>query len=218
MRARSAPPSLASDYNGSGIPPALDSKLTERFGPVRTARAKLGRVASQKTEFEPDDMKLPEQHRRTRVNPTRIWTTKVAQGNGLAPAVKIMSQKSGGPLEGSLADHIDLQALKRGELAYKWTLSANGTLFIGETKPIDPATGKRSKQGHPTLVGGRVISEARFGGVLHYDVEAAQVVIDNDSGRFSEHSDLTPEHLDNVAQLFKEAGLEVGTCWKNMCK
>jgi len=61
-----------------------------------------------------------------------------------------------------------------------------------------------------------VIPEARLGGVLSYDPHSMQFTIDNDSGRFSEHADLTPKHLKNVALLFKEAGLEVSARWKNM--
>lgn len=72
--------------------------------------------------------------------------------------------------------------------------------------------------GHTTLVGGRVVPEARFGGVLRYDTTSQQLIIDNDSGRFSEHGDLTLDHLKNVVQLFNEAGLEVRPVWKNMVR
>jgi hypothetical protein len=214
--ARSAPPALARDSENNEIPQKLDAFLTERYGSIHPARAKLGRLAIQNTEFDPADVAKPKNLRRTRVNPTRLRIAKTAEKRGQPPTVRIASQTSNGFLEGSLAEHIDLDALRNGEVPYKWTLSSNGTLFVGESNPVDPQKGVRRKMGHPTLVGGMIRPEARFGGILRYDKDNDEFVIDNDSGRFSEHEELTPEHLANVAALFKEAGLEVGTRWKKM--
>jgi len=216
-RSTSAPSQLAAVSIGNGI---CDRRLTELYGPIWRARAKEGRLAVQKTEFDPEDSQKPEKERRARVNPTRIWMTKTAADIGMPQVVRINSQAAvklaTRPPASRLADHLDLEALKRSEVAYKWNVSANGTLIVGESKPVDPETGQRTKQGHTTLVGGQVIPEARFGGVLGYDPHSEQFIIDNDSGRFSEHGDLTPKHLENVALLFTEAGLKVSPRWKNM--
>ncbi|HET9644882.1 MAG TPA: hypothetical protein VFP68_16345 [Burkholderiaceae bacterium] len=207
---------LVPDSEDGAIPPKLDASLTERYGSIRAARTKPGRLAIQKTEFDPADAAKPEHQRRTRLNPTRLRIAKVAGERGQPPTVRISGQTSNGPLKGTLAEHVDLAALRNGSVPYKWTLSSNGTLFVGEAKPVDPETGVRVKMGHPTLVGGMIQSQARFGGVLSYDKDNDEFIIDNDSGRFSEHAELTPENLSNVAVLFKEAGLEVRTRWKKM--
>lgn len=126
-----------------------------------------------------------------------------------------MILRGGGDLS-SLVDCLDLDALERGQVFYKWDISTNGGLVVGESVPVDSCTGQRVKQGHVTLVGGLPVPRARIGGVLRYNQQAKQFVIDNDSGRFSEHPDFQPQHLNNVAKLFKEAGLHVVTEWKDM--
>jgi len=232
-RSHSAPRRLASELNGKGIPEEIDKRLTALYGPTRPARAKAGKLPVQETEFDPADAHKPEHERRARVNPTRAWVTKTAAGPGMAHEVKIHSQAAmeagAPPPAGSLLEHLDLEALRRGKVSYKWNVTNNGTLVVGESKPAVPDAGaegsdagekkpRRIKMGHTTLVGGRPVPEARFGGVLRYDAEARKLVIDNDSGRFSEHADLTPEHLANVALLFAEAGLQVSPEWKDMVR
>jgi len=162
-RSPSAPPRLAVNYKGNGIPEEIDKRLTALYGPSRPARAKEGQLAIQKTEFEPEDSQRSEKDRRTRVNPTRVWMTKAVEVNHAGesqrtPVVRIHSQSAtksaARPPESKLTCHLDLAALQRGDVAYKWDVSANGTLIVGESKPVDPETGLRTKQGHPTLVGG----------------------------------------------------------------
>lgn len=59
----------------------------------------------------------------------------------------------------------------------------------------------------------RLIPEARLSGTLYYDPNG-ELCIDNDSGRFSEYADRTPQHLDNVAKLFQSYGVPVTPQWK----
>ncbi len=59
----------------------------------------------------------------------------------------------------------------------------------------------------------RLIPEARLSGTLYYDPNGA-LCIDNDSGRFSEYADRTPQHLANVAKLFESYGVTVTPQWK----
>ncbi|MCT8272452.1 XopV/AopV family type III secretion system effector [Xanthomonas translucens] len=132
-----------------------------------------------------------------------------------------------------LAQCLNLDALRKRSLEYKWNISRNGSLIVGETHPNHTFTGDMKEkpvrkaaqpfaQGHVTLVGGqqwnspwernRFIPESRICGRLYYD-EKDRLCIDNDSGRFSEYADRTPSHLANVAALFQELGLHVETEW-----
>ncbi|QDI05728.1 XopV/AopV family type III secretion system effector [Xanthomonas cerealis] len=132
-----------------------------------------------------------------------------------------------------LAQCLNLDALSKRSLEYKWNISRNGSLIVGETHPNHPLTGDMTDkevrkaaqpfaQGHVTLVGGqqwntpwesnRFLPESRICGRLYYD-ENDRLCIDNDSGRFSEYADRTRSHLANVAALFQELGLHVETQW-----
>nr|WP_284567165.1 XopV/AopV family type III secretion system effector [Xanthomonas translucens] len=132
-----------------------------------------------------------------------------------------------------LAQCLNLEALRKRQVEYKWNISRNGSLIVGETHPNHPLTGDMKDkavrkaeqlyaQGHVTLVGGqpwntpwernRFLPESRICGRLYYD-EKDRLCIDNDSGRFSEYADRTPSHLANVAALFQELGLHVETEW-----
>ncbi|KLD77194.1 hypothetical protein Y886_17045 [Xanthomonas hyacinthi DSM 19077] len=132
-----------------------------------------------------------------------------------------------------LAQCLNLDALRERRVEYKWNITGNGSLIIGESHPNHELTGdmknkqvrKRAQpfaQGHVTLVGGqqwntpwesnRILPESRICGTLYYD-EDKKLCIDNDSGRFSEYADRTTSQLANVAALFGELGLEVETAW-----
>ncbi|RBA99661.1 type III secretion system effector protein [Xanthomonas oryzae pv. oryzae] len=134
-----------------------------------------------------------------------------------------------------LAQRLRLDDLRDKKVEYKWNIASNGSLVIGEGHPgvvlDEPMTSKSARkkkqpyaQGHVTLVGGqpwnktpwqenRLIPEARLSGTLYYDPNGA-LCIDNDSGRFSEYADRTPQHLANVAKLFESYGVTVTPQWK----
>jgi hypothetical protein len=202
---------------GAVQPRSRDQVLSEQYGPSRPARSKPGRLAVQDTEFHPEDMQKLPLMRRANVNPTRIrvFQAQAPHGEKRIQCSKPTSQEPGF-VSSCLLELLDLDGLKSGQVGYKWNISTNGDLWVGESAPIDLGSGRRMKQGHVTLVGGLPVPRARIGGVLRYDQQAKQFVIDNDSGRFSEHPDLTPQHLNNVAKLFKKAGLNVQTEWKDM--
>lgn len=103
---------------------------------------------------------------------------------------------------------VDLEALKRGEKTYNWTVSRLGRLFIGEAEPagVDPQTGQERYRGHVTLVGG---GPARISGELLFNADTGKFVVSNRSGRYSRYEDRTEAQLLEVAKLFTRAGLEV---------
>lgn len=207
---------------GVSLPNSRDDALSKAFGPARQARNKPGRLAVQDTEFHPDDMHKAPHLRRANVNPTRVSMVKELGSNGELQ-VKFRRQTSEKscqlpPVSPSLLDQLDIEGLKKGTVGYKWNISMNGVLWVGESAPVDATTGQRVKQGHVTLVGGMSVPRSRISGLLRYDQGRNLFVIDNDSGRFSEHSDLTIQHLKNVAELFAQAGLSVSVEWKDMCK
>lgn len=202
---------------GEVLPEGHDRALSEQYGPSRPARSKPGRLPVQDTEFHPEDLQKQPSMRRANVNPTRVRVALEQDMNGEKRIqCRRLAAQEQGSLSYSLLEHLDLEGLKSGKVGYKWNISTNGVLWVGESAPFHPNGGQRVKQGHVTLVGGLPVPRARIGGVLRYDRQAKQFVIDNDSGRFSEHPDLKPQHLDNVAKLFKEAGLHVDTDWKDM--
>ncbi|HET9645674.1 MAG TPA: type III effector protein [Burkholderiaceae bacterium] len=103
---------------------------------------------------------------------------------------------------------VDLEAVKRGEKIYNWTVSGLGRLFIGEAEPagVDPQTGQERYRGHPMLVGG---GPARISGELLFNADTGKFVVSNRSGRYSRYEDRTEAQLLQVANLFTLAGLEV---------
>ncbi|UXA51849.1 type III secretion system effector protein [Xanthomonas prunicola] len=142
---------------------------------------------------------------------------------------------TGVPSSTPLAQRLRLDDLRDKKVEYKWNIASNGSLVIGEVHPgvvlDEPMTNKDARkkkqpyaQGHVTLVGGqpwnktpwqenRLLPEARLGGTLYYNPDG-ELCIDNDSGRFSEYADRTPQHLENVAKLFQHYGLPVTPEWK----
>ncbi|CBJ36020.1 XopV/AopV family type III secretion system effector [Ralstonia solanacearum] len=182
--------------------------LTEKYGSAQPARGKHGRSAIQRDERD----KLPQGGWRTRVNPTRILVTS----RGIRTQADIdcgISEYT----SRSLRDLIDVDRLaeKPGEFKYKWDMSRNGTLIIGNIQVQKPDGHGVLHLGHPTLVGGRRIPEARISGMLYAD-EAGRLIIDNDSGRFSEYNDRSKAQLEEVAALFKDNGLAVAVNWVDM--
>ncbi len=171
---------------------------------------------------------LPNGQWRTYVNPTRILVTP----SGIRTQAELLgtqttnrlsgkTDKTGaatrnhrGPVRG-LSEYLQIDKLKKQEVMYKWDISKNGTLVIGEVLVNMKSTGaderKKVKLGHTTLVGGREIPEARISGMLF--AEGDNLMINNDSGRFSEYEDRKPGHLDAVERLFEKNGLPVQTRW-----
>ncbi|EFF47481.1 type III secretion system effector protein [Xanthomonas citri pv. aurantifolii str. ICPB 10535] len=143
--------------------------------------------------------------------------------------------ETGAPSVAPLAQRLRLDDLRDRKVEYKWDIAGNGSLVIGEGHPgvvlDEPMTSKDARkkkqpyaQGHVTLVGGqpwnktpwqenRLIPEARLSGTLYYNT-GGELCIDNDSGRFSEYADRAPQHLENVAKLFRHCGLPVTPQWK----
>ncbi|MFE8646535.1 XopV/AopV family type III secretion system effector [Sphingomonas sp. NCPPB 2930] len=132
-----------------------------------------------------------------------------------------------------LAQRLRLDDLRDKKVEYKWNIAKNGSLVIGEVHPgvalDEPMTTKQARkkkqpfaQGHVTLIGGqpwqqpwqsnRLVPEARICGTLYYD-DRGELSIDNDSGRFSEYADRTPQHLAQVAEIFRQYGLPVKEDW-----
>lgn len=102
---------------------------------------------------------------------------------------------------------VDLEALKRGEKKYMWTVSALGRLIIGEELHAgeDPITGQQLTLGHATLVGG---GAARISGELRYSAEIGKFIVSNRSGRYSRYEDRTIRALDEVVAMFAEMGID----------
>ncbi|ENZ96095.1 hypothetical protein O1K_05602 [Xanthomonas fragariae LMG 25863] len=132
-----------------------------------------------------------------------------------------------------LAQRLRLGDLRKKRVEYKWNITNNYSLVIGEVHPgvplDEPMTTKPARkkkqpfaQGHVTLVGGqtwqepwqsnRQIPESRICGTLYYNKDG-KLCINNDSGRFSEYEDRTLEHLEMVASIFKKYGVEVEVEW-----
>ncbi len=171
---------------------------------------------------------LPNWDWRTYVNPTRILVTPSVirtqadlHGTPITDSLSGQTDKPGAVARNhnspfhSLSEYLQIDKLRKNEVMYKWDISKNGTLVIGEVLVNMKFTGadesKKVKLGHTTLVGGRKIPEARISGMLF--TEGDNLMIDNDSGRFSEYEDRKPRHLDAVARLFEKNGLPVQTRW-----
>ena len=111
----------------------------------------------------------------------------------------------------NLADLLDLEALKRGEKKYAWTISKSGRLIIAEEKKMDNDPLKTL--GHPTLVGG---GRARIAGELRWNPPNPKnpssegvFYIVGISGRYSFYRDRKQEQLLGAAELFRQAGLAI---------
>ncbi|MDO3573834.1 XopV/AopV family type III secretion system effector [Ralstonia pseudosolanacearum] len=186
--------------------------LTEKYGSRQPARAKSGKKAIQPDERE----KLPDGWWRTRVNPTRILVTSTGiQTQADIEHCGLTKDAQAEPR--SLDQLIDVARLRNEprKFQYKWDMSANGTFIIGNIHVQKPDGKGVHHLGHPTLVGGRRIPEARISGMLYAD-ETGRLIINNDSGRFSEYPDRDPSQLEAVAAFLKQHGLIVEVEWIDM--
>ena len=100
-----------------------------------------------------------------------------------------------------------------------WAVRQDGSIWLAFEELVDPSRGAIGtvfvpdmqvppgvdKLGHPALVEGK---EARIAGELYLDEGHWQ--INNKSGRFGFLSDRSIFHLENVAAMFNQYGLEVG--------
>jgi len=182
-----------------------EDSLTRQFSSSQPARGKV-KDNERRSPIQADEKQpLKNGDWQTRVNPTRLRVTKD----------RIISN-DGTPLTSDLSRHLPIDKILTGEVSIKWGISKNGTLFIGQTK-VPNAEGNESgkshlKLGHPTLVGGMKIPEARISGMLYANSDG-KLAINNDSGRFSEYEDRKPAHLTSVAEIFKNHNLPVETEW-----
>jgi hypothetical protein len=100
-------------------------------------------------------------------------------------------------------------------LRYNWLVSEDGRVlaapeqFVVENNvPLTTPDGYPLRMGHPTLIDG---GRARIAGELFY-VEGRGWVLNNISGRYSLlKADMRPDHLENVASVFRQAGLMIVT-------
>jgi len=92
---------------------------------------------------------------------------------------------------------------------YIFLLDREGRLIIGEEVPVGRLPdGRPARLGHPTLSGG---DPARIGGEIRFDPQTNRPVINNLSGRYSNHPDRGAAQLEAAAQRFREAGVDVDT-------
>lgn len=217
---------LARTLSGAGLlestPVAFDpdkyltqhgKTLAEKYGSRQPARGKAKRSPIQPDEKE----KLPHGGWCTRVNPTRILVKPTGIKTQADIACVDLAKRTSAASR-SLPELIDVARLVRepGGFKYKWNMSVNGTLIIGNIHVPKPDGNGVYQLGHPTLVGGaRRIPEARISGTLYAD-KAGNLIIDNDSGRFSEYEDRSKEQLDEVAALFRKNKLPVQANWVDM--
>ncbi|QOK99835.1 type III effector protein (plasmid) [Ralstonia pseudosolanacearum] len=187
--------------------------LTEKYGSRQPARAKSGKKAIQPDERE----KLPGKGLwRTRVNPTRILVTPT--GIKTQADLEHPGQTSGAQMASrSLREMIDVERLVRepGKFQYKWDISGNGTFIIGAMHVQKPDGKGVHHLGHPTLVGGSKIPQARISGMLYADA-TGRLILNNDSGRFSEYADREKPQLEAVAAFLEQLGLTVEVEWIDM--
>ncbi|NES97427.1 MAG: hypothetical protein F6K32_19840 [Desertifilum sp. SIO1I2] len=116
-------------------------------------------------------------------------------------------------VNGTTIKNPELQILEPGQQAlplkkgkkYIWAVDESGNLRIGEEVEVGPG----QKLGHPTLVDG---GKARVAGEIKFNEVTKQWRINDSSGRYSRGRSprQRTEILNNVQQLFRDAGLNVG--------
>jgi hypothetical protein len=194
MRVRST--SLPPRINGASRVPLSDlignepaAELDTKFGSLQPPRSKNGGIHSWERTVDG----RPMEHNRRVILP---------ESKNLALDAQIEQIRGA----------VDLEALRRGEKKYVWTVGALGRVFIGEELPagIDPVTGKSRHAGHPLLVGG---GPARISGELTYDVASDALIVNNKSGRYSRYEDRNTDHLANALSIiscaFSRSGMQV---------
>lgn len=135
----------------------------------------------------------------------------------------------GVPSDDDLLKMQQVRASVQGGRPHKWMIDTQGALVLGPTKvtgeewpPARSGLRRANSLGHVTLVGGTAAPPGRIGGVCyHKRPEGSQgddgpLVIDNDSGRYSEFPHLEPRHLENVAHRFEQLGCAVVPEWIDM--
>ena len=121
---------------------------------------------------------------------------------------------------GNLPALLDLEKLKTGEKKYIWTVGKLGRIIISEEHLVKNKnkniTEPPSYIGHPAQLGG---GRARISGELTFINDSnnplfGKFVINNASGRYSKFVDRNKGELENVAKLFRKAGLDVEIKYK----
>ena len=118
--------------------------------------------------------------------------------------------------------------LKTGEKRYIWTVGKYNRLIISEERDSEKYSAKDNAKdstearyiGHPAQVGG---GRARISGELKYisdpdDKLFGKFVINNASGRYGKFVDRNKGQMENVAELFRKAGLDVEIKYKQRDK
>ena len=223
-----------------------NTMLSDLYGSTQPARSKSilqDGLPTQRSPVQKQEIERTDDGLHVKINPTRLFVSTAMMRSSRADprkqqhlAVSIRSQEeylSAAPLDTApLTQRINLQRLKEKKIVYKWNISTNGMLIIGESHPgvtfKEHQTPQERKKlqpfalGHVTLVGGqkwnepwektKILPMSRISGTLFCD-ENGDFCIDNDSGRFSEYEDKRPSHLYNVAAIFSHHGLPVKTRW-----
>jgi len=129
---------------------------------------------------------------------------------------------------GNLPALLDLEKLKTGEKRYIWTVGKLGRLIISEERSSEKHLARNNAKdhtepqyiGHPAQLGG---GRGRISGELKYtsdpnDPLSGKFLINNASGRYSKFVDRNKEKMENVAELFRKAGLDVEIQYKQRDK
>ena len=185
----------------SSVPPP--GYLDNLYGPPRSPRAKPGQSAIQ-------------------------WQEKAADGTAFVHPRR--SKFRWGPPTG--ADKLMMQqalASVQSGRHHKWMIDSEGALVVGPTKvteeewpPAKSTLPRANSLGHVTLIGGSKAPQGRIGGEWYQEEpedgagKKGGLVIDNNSGRYSEYTHLEPRHLENVADRFKQLECPVTTRWIDM--
>lgn len=182
----------------SSAPPV--SCLDDLYGGLRRPRAKPGQSAVQWQELAKDGTAV--------VHPRR---SVFALGPPSKEDMQKMQEARQSVLEGR---------------RFKWIVDIEGALVIGPATVTPeewaPAgSGKRRAEylGHPTLIGGSSEPLGCIAGEWYLETlpdREARLVIDNNSGRYSEFTHLKPHHLEHVADRFRQLGCPVEHQWIDM--
>lgn len=135
----------------------------------------------------------------------------------------------GMPSDDDLLKMQQVRASIQGGRPHKWMIDSQGALVMGPSKvteeewpPAKSGLRRADSLGHVTLVGGTAAPLGRIGGVCYHKRPQGgpggdgRLVIDNDSGRYSEFPHLQPRHLQNVARRFGQLGCAVVPEWIDM--
>jgi len=130
------------------------------------------------------------------------------------------------------ADKLKMQqasAAVQGGRRHKWMIDSAGALVVGPAKVTEeewpPAKSRQQRAnslGHVTLIGGSKAPQGRIGGEWYRENREGaagtegSLVIDNNSGRYSEFTHLQPHHLENVADRFRQLDCPVTPRWIEM--